>query len=98
MKSEINSLELEIGTDLLPIGTVVSVEVVKQAVMIYGRKQQQEDNDIIWDYVGCPYPQGHLSHETNVFFNQNQIIKVEYRGLETKGELFLRDKLNQLDR
>jgi len=33
---------------------------VEQAVMIYGRKQQQSDQQKVCDYVACPYPQGAL--------------------------------------
>ncbi|MDL4842137.1 DUF4176 domain-containing protein [Aquibacillus rhizosphaerae] len=82
MVDQINSLTIEIGDELLPIGTVVTLEIVEQAVMIYGRKQQKENNNQIWDYVACPYPQGHISNETNVFLNHDQIVGVIFRGLE----------------
>ncbi|MFJ8071276.1 DUF4176 domain-containing protein [Peribacillus sp. NPDC096447] len=90
---DFNSTKINNGNEMLPIGTVVLVELVHQAVMIYGRKQQQEGQNKIWDYVGCPYPQGHLSEDTNVFFNHSQIKEVVYKGLETEGELALREKL-----
>ncbi|WP_338779482.1 DUF4176 domain-containing protein [Metabacillus sp. FJAT-52054] len=64
---------------------------------IYGRKQQQADNeDKVWDYVACPYPQGHIGDNTNVFFNHNQINKVFFKGLETKGEKALRKQLKEI--
>src|SRR5699024_3504866 len=71
-----NSSNFTTGSDLLSVGTVVNIDFVKQAVMIYGRKQQQADKQKIWDYVACPYPQGHLSGETNVFFNHEHINDV----------------------
>lgn len=63
----IDSLDIKKGNQLLPIGTVVTLNFIEQAVMIYGRKQQQAEKPNIWDYVACPYPQGHISNETNVF-------------------------------
>ncbi|MBM7543017.1 DUF4176 domain-containing protein [Amphibacillus cookii] len=97
MDKDIHSLELDIGEQLLPIGSVVLTSIVEQALMIYGRKQQQENNETVWDYVACPYPQGHISSKTNVFFNHDQIKQLIYKGLETEGEKFLSSKLAELD-
>ncbi|WP_419881168.1 DUF4176 domain-containing protein [Peribacillus sp. B-H-3] len=96
MSKDFNSLELEIGKALLPIGSIVETEIVPQALMIYGRKQQQADKKTVWDYVACPYPQGHIGEETNVFLNHDQIGKVVFRGFETEGEKALRQQLNAI--
>ncbi|RWZ58554.1 DUF4176 domain-containing protein [Halobacillus fulvus] len=98
MSEEINSLRIHKGTSLLPIGSVVLTGFIEQAVMIYGRKQQQvsSQEEKVWDYVACPYPQGHLSNETNVFFNHDQIEHVLFKGLETDGELALRTELTKI--
>ncbi|WP_324295630.1 DUF4176 domain-containing protein [Rossellomorea vietnamensis] len=40
--------------------------------------QQQEDGRV-WEYIACPYPQGHISDETNVFFNHQQIKQVIFK-------------------
>ncbi|MGR9049155.1 DUF4176 domain-containing protein [Halobacillus faecis] len=97
MDNQITSLKIKKGEHLLPVGTVVIVEFINQAVMIYGRKQEQlsEEGNKLWDYVACPYPQGHISEESNVFFNHKQIREIIYRGLETEGELELREKLEE---
>lgn len=92
-KNDIFTLNINKGKDLLPIGTVVMVGFVDQAVMIYGRKQQQADKDKIWDYVACPYPQGHLSDETNIFFNNEQIKQIIFKGFESEGEITLRQEI-----
>jgi len=91
-KNDIFTLNINKGKDLLPIGTVVMVGFVDQAVMIYGRKQQA-DKDKIWDYVACPYPQGHLSDETNIFFNNEQIKQIIFKGFESEGEITLRQEI-----
>lgn len=88
-----NSSNFITGSDLLSVETVVNIDFIKQAVMIVERKQQQADKQKIWDYVACPYPQGHLSDETNVFFNHEHINDVMFKGFESEGELALRHKL-----
>ncbi|GAB3790423.1 DUF4176 domain-containing protein [Virgibacillus kimchii] len=47
----------------------------------------------MWDYVACPYPQGHLSDDTNVFFNHERITDIIFKGFESEGELILRKKI-----
>jgi hypothetical protein len=87
MTNGINSIVIDKGTDLLPIGTVVLLESILQPVMIYGRLQQQGDQDEkVWEYVACPYPQGHISDETNVFFNHVQNKQGIFKGVESEGE------------
>lgn len=92
-QKEIYSYKIKKGNEMLPIGSVVTIGMVKQAIMIYGRNQQQGDKDDMWDYVACPYPQGHLSDESNVFFNHSQIEDVIFKGYEAEGELILRHKI-----
>lgn len=96
MIEQINSTKVAIGEELLPIGSVVYIKKINQALMVYGRKQLQENNDVVWDYVACPYPQGFLSKDTNVFFQHHQIAQVIYKGFESEGELIMREKLYQL--
>lgn len=92
-KSKVYSVQIDKGNELLPIGTVVNVGVVGQSVMIYGRMQQQAGQEGVWDYVACPYPQGHLSDETNIFFNHDNITDVIFKGFESEGEVFLRENI-----
>ena len=92
-KKDILALNINKDKEFVPIGTIVTVDFVEQAVMIYGRKQQQEDKNEIWDYVACPYPQGHLSDETNVFFNHDQIQQIIFKGFESEGEVTLRQEI-----
>ncbi|WP_216830398.1 DUF4176 domain-containing protein [Alkalihalobacterium elongatum] len=95
MAKEINSLKLVVPTEFLPIGSVIKVDFIEQAIMIYGRKQQQAGTDKVWDYVACPFPQGHISEETNVFIDHESIEEVVFKGLETEGELELRERLKK---
>ncbi|WP_071461495.1 DUF4176 domain-containing protein [Bacillus massilinigeriensis] len=93
MDLDINSLKIDKGSNWLPIGTVLLLEQLEQPLMIYGRFQQQVGKGKTWDYVACPYPQGHISDETNVFFNHTEIKRIIFKGFESEGEIKMRGKL-----
>src|SRR5690625_811856 len=92
-KNYIYSLGIKKGNELLPIGSVVNLAFIQQAVMIYGRKHVQTNKEVIWDYVVCPYTQGHLYDVTNNFFNNEQINDVIFKGFESEGKIILRSKI-----
>jgi hypothetical protein len=81
---------------LLPIGSVVVLEEKGQELMIYGRKQLQQDSDAEWDYVACPYPHGNISKDYNIFFNHKSIHTVIFLGYENERELELRKILLEM--
>ncbi|MEY9865995.1 hypothetical protein ABIE66_001374 [Peribacillus sp. B2I2] len=97
MTKEVNSLIIDKGNELLPIGTIVTLDIFPQPLMVYGRMQQQAEKVSVWEYVACPYPQGHISDESNVFFNHEQIKQVIFKGFESKGEKIMKEKLKSLD-
>lgn len=47
MSQEVNSLILDKGTELLPIGTIVLLDAFSQPLMIYGRMQQRAEKNKI---------------------------------------------------
>ena len=81
---------------LLPIGSVVKLKKGIKPVMIYGRKQKRKGSDKIYDYLGCLYPEGHISKQYNIFFMQSNITKVLYKGYITPEEKRLRIKIKDL--
>ncbi len=66
----------------LPIGSVVTLQGGSQPIMIYGRKQIDE-NDGEWDYLACMYPEGNLGEKYNVFFDHKDIENVLFKGYDT---------------
>ncbi|MBM7543018.1 DUF4176 domain-containing protein [Amphibacillus cookii] len=84
-----------IDDELLPIGSIVSTDIVEQDLMIYGRKQTQDGQDRVWDYVATPYPHGHFSSDTNIFFDHVAINELIYKGLETEEEIEFRQQLTE---
>jgi len=80
----------------LPIGTVVTLVNGTKPIMIYGRKQLQQGNKKIWDYVACLYPEGNLGDEYNVFFQHEEIKNVYHYGMESTDESRLQEILNRI--
>ena len=66
-----------IGEKFLPIGTVVLLNGGSKRVMITGFcSVAQENQDKIYDYSGCVYPEGYLSSNQVCLFDHDQIEKI----------------------
>lgn len=80
----------------LPIGTVVLLKNAKKKVMITGFCSTTENNNEVFDYTGCLYPEGFLSSEQILLFNHDKIEKIYYMGLVDEEEKIFKDKLVSL--
>ena len=66
---------------LLPIGSVVMLKNGKKKVMITGFcVNTPEDENKMYDYCGCMYPEGVISSSKTLLFNHEQIDKIYYIG------------------
>jgi len=70
----------------LPIGSVVRLDGGTKKFMIFGRHQQDTANDQVFDYVGCPYPEGNVGPKATFLFNHKDIAWVHYFGLRDGEE------------
>ena len=65
----------------LPIGTVVLLKGGKKRAMITGFCSiAQENQEKIYDYSGCVYPEGYLSSNQVCLFDHDQIEKIFFEG------------------
>lgn len=81
----------------LPIGTVVLLKEAEKRIMIIGFCIiPEDDQDTIYDYIGCLYPEGVLDPKQNLLFNHDQIEKVFYMGLEDEEEQKFKTSLKEL--
>lgn len=65
----------------LPIGTVLVLKESNKKVMIIGFLGVDKDNSkILYDYIGCLYPEGMLDSGKNLLFNHDQINKIYHFG------------------
>jgi len=68
--------------DLLPIGSVVLLTESTKRVMIVGLKQRQENDEKVWDYSGCLYPEGIIDPDRLFLFNHDQIEVLFFMGFQ----------------
>ncbi len=81
----------------LPIGSVVLLKGGTKKIMINGYCIVTEDNpDVIYDYRGCPYPEGILGDRGTALFNINQIEKVCFEGFKNDDSIDFLDRLEIL--
>ena len=81
----------------LPIGTVVLLKGGKKRAMITGFcSVAQENQEKIYDYSGCVYPEGYLSSNQVCLFDHDQIEKIFFLGFEDDEEKAFKDKLNKI--
>ncbi len=66
----------------LPIGSVVLLDGGSKRLMIYGQMQKESESGRTWDYVGCPYPEGHLGKHFIFLFNHAQIERLFCVGFQ----------------
>lgn len=78
---------LEKGEKYLPIGTVVLLEGATKRVMITGHASMSpETGDKVFDYSGCPFPEGFYNYNEVCVFDHSQIETVFYRGYEDEEQ------------
>ncbi len=81
----------------LPIGTIVLLKGGKKRAMITGFcSVAQENQDKIYDYSGCVYPEGYLSSNQVCLFDHDQIEKIFFLGYEDEEEFAFKDKLKKI--
>lgn len=86
--------EIEIGEKYLPIGTVVMLKGGSKRVMITGFCTiAQEQQDKLFDYSGCIYPEGFIESNQVCLFDHAQIEKVYHLGLIDNEEREFKQKL-----
>lgn len=78
----------------LPIGTVVLLKGGTKKVMINGYCAVAEDNkNKIYDYRGCPFPEGVIESNGVALFDHSQINEIIHMGFKNAESIDLSDKL-----
>ena len=74
--------EIELGEKYLPLGTVVMLKGGTKRVMITGFcTVAQENQEKMFDYSGCIFPEGFIQSNQVCLFDHEQIEKVYHLGL-----------------
>lgn len=74
----------------LPIGTVVLLKGATKRLMINGYCSSQPEDETVYDYVGCLFPEGNILGDEVALFNHDQIGEISHMGL-------VDDEFNTLD-
>ena len=85
--------------ELLPIGSVVKLKQGTKRIMVCGRIQSKIDENKIYDYSACYYPEGIIDPKELFLFNNEDIDTVYFVGLQDGEEFEFRKYINeQLDK
>lgn len=92
---------------LLPVGTVVLLKDSTKKIMIIGVLQRQinTEQEKIWDYAACFYPEGFMGGDKLFLFDHDQIERVFAVGYQDEEQFSfkvqvdaLREKLHEADK
>ena len=75
---------------LLPIGSVVLLEGGERRLMICGRVQTDVATNVTYDYSGCLFPEGIINSKELYMFNNENIKRVFFLGLQDTEEFMFR--------
>lgn len=90
-------MDNNIGEKYLPIGTVVMLKGGKKRLMITGFcAMPEEEQNKVFDYSGCMYPEGFLSSSQTGLFNHEQIETVYALGFSDEEEKEFQVKLKEI--
>lgn len=71
---------------MLRLGTIVSVKGKEHRYMIISRLIRNNDNEL-FDYYGCLYPEGNLTDDDKILFNDDEINNIYFNGYENEQEV-----------
>lgn len=78
----------------LPIGSVVLLKGATKRVMIFGRIQVAEE-DKVFDYSGCLFPEGYMGSDKIYLFNNEDIEMIYFLGMQDEEELKFRHYIEE---
>ncbi|MBE6152435.1 MAG: DUF4176 domain-containing protein [Firmicutes bacterium] len=81
----------------LPLGSVVLLKEAKKRVMITGYLiQSPQFGEKVFDYVGCLYPEGVISHDKNLLFDHKDIHQIFAIGYSDDEQKEYAEKLKKM--
>lgn len=89
--------EYNMNKEYLPLGSVVLLKDSSKRVMVMGFLQAQPGNeDEVYDYCGCLYPEGFMDADSIYLFNNDMIDKVYSIGYMDEEQFTFENKLIEI--
>lgn len=83
--------------NMLPLGTIVMLKGGNKRVMICGRIITRANDEKIYDYCACYFPEGIMSAKNIVFFDRDAIDQVYFQGyIDIEEQKFSQEFLGNL--
>ncbi|GGE59655.1 DUF4176 domain-containing protein [Priestia taiwanensis] len=80
---------------LLPNGSIVLLKDGTKKIVIYGRKQiLLLEEPVMYDYIGCFYPEGYISPDYTFVFDHEDIEEIIFVGFMNEEEETFIELLN----
>lgn len=90
-------MSIEMRDKFLPIGSVLLLKGGTKKVMITGFCSiAVENQDKIYDYCGCIYPEGYLNSNEICLFDHDQISEICFLGYENEEEEEFKQSLHEV--
>lgn len=81
---------------VLPIGSIVRLKGGNKRLMILGYcKKGVANQEEIFDYAGCTYPEGFLSADQTIIFNHDMIERIYALGYQNEERFAFEENLRQ---
>ena len=83
----------------LPIGSIVALKNMDLKIMIVGFfVTKEEDNNKVFDYNGCVYPQGFFSTDGYILFDHEDIEKIYFVGYQDEENTKYHEYLKEINK
>lgn len=80
---------------ILPLGSIVTLKKGEKKIMIIGRIQENQANHKIYDYAACLYPEGFIQPDEIYLFQQEDIDRVFFVGMQESEEFAFRNYMEE---
>lgn len=80
---------------VLPIGSVVLLKNHDHRTIITGRKLRCNETKELYDYAGCPFPDGYQDASSVILFNKSEIKIVFAIGYQSFEEFELKRSIEK---
>ena len=82
--------------EFLPVGSVVLLKGGTKRIMVTGFcSVDNNDQEKMYDYTGCLYPEGIINSNEICLFDDNQIEQVFFKGYIDSEEIKFKENLNK---